>query len=95
MRTVEIRLQQPTDLSDGMAAMRVWLDERRFEPSGFRCHDSAIGVLMRVDFKVVSEAEAFADRFGGRVSEALAADAEQGLYLETSQRRLPPHRVVG
>lgn len=89
MRTVEIRLQQPTDLSDGMAAMRVWLDERRFEPSGFRCHDSDTGVTMRVDFTVGSEAEAFAARFGGCVSAGLAADAAQRRSPEISPGRSP------
>ena len=75
MRTVEISLR-PSELSEQMAAMRVWLDERRFEPSCFSCYDSGLGVLVRIDFKIVREAEAFAERFGGQVNEALACLAE-------------------
>jgi len=66
MRTVEMRLQ-PQELSATMAAMRMWLDERRFEPSSFTCHDCGAGVLVRVDFKVTEEADAFSQGFGGTV----------------------------
>jgi len=66
MRTVEMRLQ-PQKLSETMAEMRMWLDERRFEPSSFTCHDCGAGVLVRVDFKVAEEADAFAGCFGNSV----------------------------
>jgi hypothetical protein len=66
MRTVEMRLQ-PQELSEKMAAMRMWLDERRFEPSSFTCHDCGASVLVRIDFKVAEEADAFARCFGGVV----------------------------
>jgi hypothetical protein len=66
MRTVEMRLQ-PQELSEKMAAMRMWLDERRFEPSSFTCHDCGAGVLVRIDFKVAEEADAFAGCFSGSV----------------------------
>ncbi len=72
MRTVVLPLKS-SDLSTQMAAMRVWLDERRFEPSSFSCHDSAAGVLVRVDFKAAAEADAFARHFSGTVDEVLAA----------------------
>jgi outer membrane lipoprotein-sorting protein len=73
MQTVEIHLKAG-QLCEEMAAMRIWLDGRRWEPSGFSCHDEGFGVLLRVDFKVAQEGEAFARRFGGRVNEpALAA----------------------
>jgi hypothetical protein len=71
MRTVEVRLQ-PNELSGLMAAMRIWLDERRFEPSSFSCRECGGGVLVRVDFKLAGEAEAFARRFGGRVDTPVA-----------------------
>jgi hypothetical protein len=58
----------PSELSAKMAAMRVWLDERRFEPSTFNCHPRGAAILVRLDFKVANEAEAFAERFGGRTS---------------------------
>ncbi len=73
MRTVEIHLK-PSELFEEMAAMRIWLDERRFEPSIFTCRDSGNGVLLRIDFKVAPEAGAFAERFGGYVNEAVLAE---------------------
>jgi hypothetical protein len=89
MHTVEMRLQR-NELSGLMAAMRTWLDERRFEPSSFSFHDSGTGVIVRIDFKVAAEADAFARRFAGRVDEALAAQAAQDLVSGIS-----PHGVVG
>jgi hypothetical protein len=71
MRTVEMRLQ-PQELSEKMAAMRMWLDERRFEPSSFTCNDCEAGVLVRVDFKVAEEADAFSRCFGGGVDQVSA-----------------------
>ena len=62
-----------SELSTQMAAMRVWLDERRFEPSSFSCHDSGAGVLVRIEFKAPAEAAAFAQHFSGKIDEALAA----------------------
>ena len=62
MRTIEISLK-PNELSATMADMRMWLDERRFEPSGFCCREDGVSVFVRVDFKVTAEAEAFANRF--------------------------------
>jgi hypothetical protein len=64
MRIVEISLR-PSELSEAMAEMRMWLDERRLEPSGFCCRDAGAGVLVRVDFTAPDEAEAFAGRFCG------------------------------
>jgi hypothetical protein len=93
MRTVEMRVQ-PSELSRLMAEMRVWLDERRFEPSSFTFHDSGADMLVRIDFKVAAEAEAFAQRFGGRVDGALA-QLEQDLVALMSFVDLAPHGVVG
>jgi hypothetical protein len=93
MRTVEIR-SQPQQLSVLMAAMRIWLDERRFEPSSFSCHDCGAGVLVRVEFKVPGEADAFAQRFGGRVDASLAG-LEQALAGSISRTELSPDGVVG
>jgi hypothetical protein len=50
-----------------MAMMRMWLDERRYEPSTFSCRDVEEDVLVRIEFKVAREAQAFAARFGGRL----------------------------
>jgi hypothetical protein len=70
MRTVEIDLEAG-ELFEQMAAMRVWLDERRWEPSTFSCHDNGTSVLLRIEFKIPEEGEAFARRFGGRISDPL------------------------
>jgi hypothetical protein len=67
MRTVEVRVPRP-ELSGRMAMMRIWLDEHRFEPSTFNCRDVEADVLVRIEFKVASEAGAFAARFDGRLS---------------------------
>jgi hypothetical protein len=76
MRSVEMDLRS-SELSGAMAEMRMWLDERRFEPSVFSCRDLDAGVLVRVDFKVVGEAEAFAHRFRGRLEAEPAAEGGQ------------------
>lgn len=72
MRIVEIDLVAD-ELFDQMAAMRMWLDRRRWEPSIFSCRENGASVLLRIEFKVPQEGEEFARRFGGRVSDALIA----------------------
>jgi hypothetical protein len=67
MYLVDIRME-PGDLSRQMSAMRIWLDERRFEPSTFSCRDTDCGMLVSVEFKVPREAEAFAEHFDGRTN---------------------------
>jgi hypothetical protein len=69
MSTVEIHLG-PGELCEQMAAMRMWLDDRRWEPAVFSCRNEGLGVLLRVDFKVAQEGEAFARRFGGRLNDS-------------------------
>ena len=73
MHTVEILLNS-TDLRDQMGAMRVWLDERRYETSIFNfCQDNGV-IVLTVVFDLPEEAEAFAYRFAGR----LAGNQHQG-----------------
>jgi hypothetical protein len=72
MRTIEIYLEAG-ELCEQMAAMRMWLDDRRYEPSTFSSHEDGFGVVLRIDFKIAEEAEAFARRFGGRVSDPVLA----------------------
>ncbi len=93
MRTVEIDLR-PSELSGAMAEMRMWLDERRFEPSSFCCREAEAGVLVRVDFKVPGEAEAFADRFSGRIDEAVADRGGQEAAYDISTTLSPEGVVV-
>jgi hypothetical protein len=68
MKSVEIRL--PTrDLSDGLASMREWLDQRGFQPSVFRydAHADGSEAVVHVTFKTHREAAEFAAALGGVV----------------------------
>jgi len=94
MRTVEMRLQ-PQELSGTMAAMRMWLDERRFEPSSFTCHGCGAGVLVRVDFKMAEEADAFARCFGGSVDASLPVVIGEALPSRVLRAELPLPEPVG
>jgi hypothetical protein len=62
MRTVTVTLRA-VDLSVEMAAMREWLDRRRYEPSRFTCDQEGNAVVVCIDFTADEEAEAFAKRF--------------------------------
>ena len=73
MHTVEMRLNR-TELRDQMSAMRVWLDERKYETSDFKYQQDNGGILLTVAFGLAEEAEAFAYRFAGR----LAGNQHQG-----------------
>jgi hypothetical protein len=64
MHKVEINVRT-NELSATMAAMRLWLDERRCEPAVFRCRDDDEAVVIRLNFLVADEAAAFAARFAG------------------------------
>ena len=76
MYLVDIRMQ-PGDLSRQMSTMRVWLDERRFEPSTFSCRDTDCGMLVSVEFKISREAAAFAEHFDGQANGRLGADLKE------------------
>ena len=76
MHTVEIRLPQ-ADLRDKMNAMRMWLDERRFEPSTFASHVNGSVMCLSVSFRSVEEARAFAAQFSGRVNSLPSAGLDQ------------------
>jgi len=76
MYGVDINVQSG-HLSRQMSAMRIWLDEHRFEPSTFSCRDTDRGVLVCVEFKVPREAEAFAEHFDGRANGGSSPDIEE------------------
>jgi hypothetical protein len=76
MYLVDIRMQ-PGDLSRQMSAMRLWLDDHRFEPSTFSCRDTDCGMLVSVEFKISREAAAFAEHFDGQANGRLGADLEE------------------
>jgi hypothetical protein len=65
MHIAEVRIAANDDFGSALKDMRVWLDERRFEPSTFTYHELNLGMTIEVSFKVSEEAEAFARRFGG------------------------------
>jgi hypothetical protein len=67
MHTVEIPLNR-ADLRDQMSAMRAWLDERRYETSVFNCYPDTAGILLTVVFNLAEDAQAFANRFAGRLA---------------------------
>jgi hypothetical protein len=75
MYAVDIHVEQG-ELSRKMSAMRIWLDEHRFEPSTFSCRDTNCGMLVCIEFKAPGEAEAFAERFDGRANGRLGIDLE-------------------
>ena len=88
MSAVELRLSQ-SDLPREMGAMRVWLDQHRFEPSAFSCRDIDDGVLVSLEFKIAHQAHAFAERFGGR------ADAASELQAATLHAGVSTSGVIG
>ena len=88
MSAVELRLSS-SDLPREMGAMRVWLDQHRFEPSGFSCRDVDDGVLVSLEFKIAHQALAFAERFGGR------ADAAAELTPSTLGAGVSTTSVIG
>lgn len=55
-------------LPDIMKVMRLWLDQRHYEPRTFEYLISMSGTLVRVDFSNETEAAEFADAFAGLVS---------------------------
>ena len=63
---VEIRRERDR-LAETMSAIREWLDDHRFQPDAFRCTTDDEGITCRVEFKVESEAIAYAKAFGGEV----------------------------
>ena len=87
MYAVNVNVEQ-RDLSRQMSAMRIWLDERRFEPSTFSCRDTDHGMLVSVEFKVPREAEAFAEQFDGRANGRSGTDLNE-------ESALSPLGVVG
>jgi hypothetical protein len=50
-----------------MSRLREWLEDERFQPRTFRYALSEPDSVLRVDFEVEDEAQAFARAFGGVV----------------------------
>jgi hypothetical protein len=66
MWSVEVRCYSE-DLVSIMAKMREWLDARRIEPDIFRHTVEGPSVTIHLQFKVESEAIAFAHAFSGQL----------------------------
>jgi hypothetical protein len=64
--TVQVRLGEAS-LVARMSEMREWLDSHRYEPDLFQHSTEPDGAVLRVDFKVESEAFQFAEAFSGSV----------------------------
>jgi hypothetical protein len=73
MFAVEVTLEQGL-LVPLMSQMRLWLDQRRIEPSVFRYVVGSPLAAVRVGFKVENEAAAFAEHFGGQVRPTAQAE---------------------
>jgi hypothetical protein len=67
MHTVEI-LVNLSEFSKEMNAMRAWLDEQGYEPSSFSSRELKGKLLLCASFGGKEAAEAFANRFAGRLS---------------------------
>ena len=54
-------------LAEPMAQFRTWLDSSHIQPTVFRLSLTSETTIFRLEFTVLSEAEAFARAFTGRV----------------------------
>ena len=64
MHTITIRVPG-VDFAERITAMRIWLDEHRFEPSRFKYSEEGNDLLIDVSFNVADAAAAFSARFNG------------------------------
>jgi hypothetical protein len=73
MFAVEVALEKDL-LVPLMSQMRLWLDQRRVQPSSFRYLGGSPLATVRVGFKVEGEAYDFAEHFGGPVRRVAQAE---------------------
>lgn len=66
MRTVEIWLNH-VEAAQVMQEMRLWLDAHGMAPSRSTSTETAGHMVVRTEFDLDAEAEAFAARFAGRL----------------------------
>ena len=64
MRTITVRVSA-VNLTEQMTAMRLWLDDHRYEPSTFTYSEDGQDMVIRVVFEIDDEAAAFSKRFNG------------------------------
>jgi hypothetical protein len=94
MSAVEIRVN-PGELSREMGEMRVWLDEHRFEVSGFSCRHQEDGVVVCLEFARAHEAQAFAEHFADGTSARPTADRAEELARGTLRPGRSSSGIVG
>ena len=94
MSVVEIRLN-PSNLSREMSAMRVWLDEHRFEASSFSCRHEEDRVLVCLEFARAYQAQAFATHFALETGARPTPDAGNELPRGPLLTGLSPSDLVG
>jgi hypothetical protein len=94
MSAVQIRLNL-SDLSREMGAMRIWLDQHRFEPSSFSCRDGGDGVVVSVEFKAADQAQAFSKHFNGRVNRRLRRKTGDASPLDNLDNGWSQSGVIG
>lgn len=64
MHTVTVRLEA-VEFSAAMTVIRGWLDHNGYETTRFDCHQNGDKVVVSIDFRVDTAAQAFARRFDG------------------------------
>src|SRR5207237_8829782 len=70
-------------LPDIMKVMRLWLDQRKYQPKAFDYVISGTGTLVSMEFEQEAEAADFAEAFAGRVSRDRAStDCHVGTSAE-------------
>jgi hypothetical protein len=94
MSAVVLRLA-PSDLPKEMGAMRIWLDQHRFESSSFSCRDVDDGVLVSLEFRIAHQAHAFAERFGGRAAGLPTTDGGSDQPSATLKAGVSASRFIG
>jgi hypothetical protein len=67
LHVVEIQIAAD-NFRELMSRLRDWLEDERFQPRTFRYALSDPDTVLRVDFEIEDEAQAFARAFGGVVS---------------------------
>jgi hypothetical protein len=79
-------------LPDIMKLMRLWLDQRKYQPKAFDYVISGGGTLVRIEFEHEAEAADFAEAFAGFVSrDRPSAERSEGVYAnDTSSERSSP-----
>jgi hypothetical protein len=99
MRTITIRMRA-VDFAERIAAVRIWLDEHRFEPSRFKYSEDGDNLLIDVSFEVADEAAAFSARFNGggtphldEATPTVERDIELSLLSCPRCRPLPSYRT--